>query len=174
MANDTTNGGLDQLEQHYATFIVSLTYHKRIYLFTSTPQTEEDFAQIAGAGLNWIRLPIPFWAVQSYNTEPFLERVSWKYILKAFAWARKYGIRINLDLHAVPGSQNAFNHSGKQGQVNFLYGPMGLANGQRTLDYLRVITEFIAQPQYANVVPMLGFVNGPVSSQIGDDVMTAL
>ena len=26
------------------------------------------------------------------------------------AWARKYGLRICLDLHAVPGSQNGYNH----------------------------------------------------------------
>jgi len=26
-------------------------------------------------------------------------------LLKAIGWARKYGLRINLDLHSVPGSQ---------------------------------------------------------------------
>jgi len=31
------------------------------------------------------------------------------------SWARKYGIRINLDLHALPGSQNGWNHSGRVG-----------------------------------------------------------
>lgn len=33
---------------------------------------------IAGAGLNWVRLPIPFWAVDKLPEEPFLEKVSWK------------------------------------------------------------------------------------------------
>jgi glucan 1,3-beta-glucosidase len=31
---------------------------------------------------------------------------------------------------------------------------MGVANAQRTLDYIRTITEFISQDQYKNVVPM--------------------
>lgn len=44
--------------------------------------------------------------------EPFLERVCWKYILRVLGWARKYGLRVNLDLHAAPGSQN--------GQSSFL------------------------------------------------------
>jgi glucan 1,3-beta-glucosidase len=44
----------------------------------SLSQTEKDFAEIAGAGLNWIRLPIPFWAIDKWNDEPFLEKVSWK------------------------------------------------------------------------------------------------
>ena len=83
------------LEDHYANFI-----------------TEEDIAEIAGAGLNWIRLPIPFWAIETWADvgggvgEPFLAKVCWKYILRIFKWARKYGIRINLYLHTIPGSQN--------------------------------------------------------------------
>lgn len=59
------------LENHYDTFI-----------------TEEDIAEIAGAGLNWIRLPIPFWAIDTWSdvgqqegktiAEPFLAEVCWK------------------------------------------------------------------------------------------------
>jgi len=41
-------------------------------------QTEEDFAQIAGAGLNWVRIPIAFWAVQTFDDEPYYAKVSWK------------------------------------------------------------------------------------------------
>lgn len=82
--------------------------------------------------------------------------------MRFFGWCRKYGIRVNLDLHAMPGSQNGakaensegshqltlyagYNHSGKQGNVNFLRGPMGLANAQRALDYIRTYTQFISQ-----------------------------
>ncbi|KAJ7466517.1 glycoside hydrolase family 5 protein [Mycena latifolia] len=145
--------------------------------------TEQDIAQIAGAGLNWVRVPIPFWAVSTWAdvgtdgaqevAEPFLEGVCWKYIVRLLGWARKYGLRVNLDLHTVPGSQNGYNHSGKLGQVNFLNGVMGVANAQRALDYIRVITEFIAQPQYAEVVPMFGIVNEALMSQIGRDQLTS-
>ncbi|KAF8270225.1 glycoside hydrolase superfamily [Lactarius quietus] len=138
MAADTSPGGglQAQLEAHYDTFV-----------------TEQDLAEMAGAGLNWIRLPIPYWAIETWPGEPFLAQVCWKYILRLIGWARKYGLRISLDLHTVPGSQNGYNHSGKQGQINFLDGFMGLANAQRTLDYIRIITEFISQPEYRNVVP---------------------
>lgn len=61
MAQDTASGGLQQIEDHYATFV-----------------TEEDIAEIAGAGLNWIRLPIPFWAIETWPGEPFLAKTSWK------------------------------------------------------------------------------------------------
>jgi glucan 1,3-beta-glucosidase len=89
------NGNLDVIANHYATFI-----------------TEEDFAQIAAAGLNWVRIPLPFWAIEVYPNEPFLAKTSWTYFLKAIEWARKYGLLINLDLHAVPGSQNGWNTVG--------------------------------------------------------------
>ncbi|KAJ7185897.1 hypothetical protein C8R46DRAFT_1062003, partial [Mycena filopes] len=56
-----------------------------------------------------------------------------------------------------------YNHSGKRGQVNFLNGIMGVANAQRTLDYIRIIAEFISQPEYAYAevvqLQMFGVVN---------------
>jgi glucan 1,3-beta-glucosidase len=146
MRADTAGGGINQLEDHYKTFF-----------------TEKDFAEIAGAGLNWVRLPIPYWAIETWDGEPFLEGVAWKYALKAFGWARKYGLRINLDLHAVPGSQNPWWHSGRVGaNPNMLYGPMGYANAQRTLDYIRIITEFISQDEYKDVIPLFGVLNEPL------------
>lgn len=151
MAEDTgPGGGLEQMEEHYKTFI-----------------TEQDFAQIAAAGLNWIRLPIGWWAIEVREGEPFLPRVSWTYFLKAIQWARKYGLRIQLDLHATPGSQNGWNHSGRFGTCAWLNGPMGYANGQRGLDYIRILAEFISQPQYSDVVCMFNILNEPL---VIDDV----
>ncbi|KAL7281935.1 hypothetical protein ACG7TL_003402 [Trametes sanguinea] len=156
MINDTSEGGgIEQIEKHYATFI-----------------TEQDFAQIAGAGLNWIRLPVPYWAIETWPGEPFLEKVAWKYVLLAFKWARKYGLRIYLELHTVPGSQNGYNHSGRLGPVNFLNGFMGIANAQRTMDYIRYITEFITQQEYQDVVPLWGIINEPLLGIIGRDQLT--
>ena len=35
-----------------------------------------------------------------------MARTCWQYILKALQWARKYGLRVKVDLHTIPGSQN--------------------------------------------------------------------
>jgi hypothetical protein len=67
-----------------------------------------------------------------------------------------------------------YNHSGKMGQINFLDGFMGLANAQRTLDYIRIITEFISQSEYKNVVPMFGIVNEAIVTTIGKPQLTSL
>ncbi|KAJ8092006.1 hypothetical protein PM082_024242 [Marasmius tenuissimus] len=154
MTADQAGGGLNQIEEHYKTFI-----------------TEKDFAQIAAAGLNYVRIPIAYWAIEVRDGEPFLPKVSWKYFLKAVEWARKYGIRINLDLHAVPGSQNGWNHSGRLGPntVSWLHGAMGYANAQRTLDYIRILAEFASQPQYSNVITMFGIINEPRAEFSGKD-----
>ncbi|KAF8329059.1 exo-beta-1,3-glucanase [Amanita rubescens] len=160
MAADTANGGLNQLEQHYDTFI-----------------SEEDIAEMAAAGLNFIRVPLAFWAVETWTqdpfNEPFLARTSWKYFLRFLGWARKYGLRVCLDLHAVPGSQNGYNHSGRLGSVNFLYGNMGIANAERTLYYLRVLTEFISQPEYRNLIPIFGIMNEALVNTIGVSEITS-
>ncbi|KAJ8481292.1 hypothetical protein ONZ45_g15358 [Pleurotus djamor] len=139
-----------EMEHHYSTFI-----------------TESDFAEIAAAGLNWVRIPLGFWALETVDDEPFLKGTSWTYFLKAVQWARKYGIRIYLDFHALPGSQNGWNHSGKGGAVNFMHGAMGIANAQRTLSYLRTLAEFISQDQYKDVVCVLGIVNEVMWETIG-------
>lgn len=46
--------------------------------------TEEDFANIAAAGLNWVRIPVPFWAVETVQGEPYLKGVAWNYMIQAF------------------------------------------------------------------------------------------
>lgn len=46
------------------------------------------------------------------------------------------------------------------GKINWLYGVMGIANAQRTLDIIRIIAEFISQPKYSDVVVMFGLVSG--------------
>ncbi|KAF9044947.1 glycoside hydrolase superfamily [Panaeolus papilionaceus] len=150
MRADPANGGINQMEEHYKTFI-----------------TEEDIAQIAAAGLNWVRLPVPYWAIDKYDNEPFLEKTSWNYIVQALQWCRKYGLRVKLDLHTIPGSQNGWNHSGKLGQINFLRGTMGMANAQRALNYIRIFTQFISQPEWKNVVPVFGIMNEPRVGDLG-------
>jgi len=78
MASDTANGGLSQLEEHYKTFVVSLSLIPIIPMLTEKPQTEQDFPEIAGAGLNWVRIPLPFWALEVRDGEPFLKQTAWK------------------------------------------------------------------------------------------------
>ncbi|XP_061351145.1 probable glucan 1,3-beta-glucosidase A [Gastrolobium bilobum] len=82
------------MKEHWSTFIV-----------------EEDFNFIANNGLDAVRIPVGWW-IASDPTPP------WPYVEgslhaldNAFSWAQKYGLKIIIDLHAAPGSQNGFQHS---------------------------------------------------------------
>lgn len=47
-----------------------------------------------------------------------------------------------------------------------MYGVMGIANAQRTLTYLRIITEFVSQDNYRDVVGMSVFILPPAPTQV--------
>lgn len=70
--------------------------------------------------------------------------------------------------------QSGYNHSGKVGQVNFLYGNMGMANAQRALSYIRTFTEFINRPEWRDVVPIFGIMNEALTRVIGVDISRSL
>ncbi|KAG5641066.1 hypothetical protein DXG03_006270 [Asterophora parasitica] len=81
---------LNTLRNHWDTFI-----------------TENDFRDIAAAGLNHVRIPIGFWAYEVNGGEPYIQG-QLPYLQKAIDWAGKYGIKVIVDLHGAPGSQNGF------------------------------------------------------------------
>jgi glucan 1,3-beta-glucosidase len=137
-------GAATRLEQHYSSWV-----------------TESTFSEIAAAGFDHIRIPFPYWAVKIYDDDPYVPNTPWRYLLRGIEWARKYGIRINLDLHALPGSQNGWNHSGRQGVVGWLNGTDGDLNAQRALEIHDQLSQFFAQDRYKNVITLYGLVNEP-------------
>lgn len=144
------------LEKHYSTFM-----------------TEADFKAIAEAGLDHVRIPYSYWAVKTYDNDPYVPQVSWRYLLRALEWARKYGIRVKLDLHGLPGSQNGWNHSGKSGGViNWIVGPEGALNAQRSLDIHDQLSKFFAQDRYKNVIAFYSLVNEPAARIPQDDLIS--
>lgn len=46
---------------------------------------------------------------------------------------------------------------------------IGLANAQRSLDYIRIIAEFMSQPQYRDVLVMFGITNEPFGPTMGQE-----
>lgn len=77
----------------------------------STFYTEEDFQEIANAGLNMVRIPIGYWAFQTLENDPYVQGQV-EYLDKALSWCATYGLKVWIDLHGVPGSQNGFDNSG--------------------------------------------------------------
>lgn len=55
-----------------------------------------------------------------------------------------------------------------------MMGTMGMANAQRAMNYIRIITEFISQPEWRDVVAMFGIMNEAQISEIGDTELRGL
>lgn len=142
------------LEKHYATFV-----------------SEQDFVDIRAAGLDHVRIPFSYWAVENYDDDPYVFRTSWRYLLRGIEWARKQGLRVKLDLHALPGSQNGWNHSGKLGVVNWLNGTDGDLNRQRSLDVHDRLSKFFAQDRYKNIIAFYGLANEPRMVDLSADAV---
>ncbi|KAJ6264381.1 Glucan 1,3-beta-glucosidase [Drechslerella dactyloides] len=127
----------------------------RLQAHWSTWLTEQDFKDIKTVGLNTVRIPIGYWAFQP-NPDGFVNgQVA--YLDKAIGWARSAGLKVWIDLHGAPGSQNGFDNSGLRDQTNWQYGN----NVQITLDVLSQIAQKYAKPAYQDVVVAIELLNEP-------------
>ncbi|KAI0297553.1 exo-1-3-beta-glucanase [Multifurca ochricompacta] len=109
--------------------------------------TEADFASIAAAGLNHVRLPIGYWAWEVGPGEPYIQG-QLPYLRKAVTWASNHGLKVIIDLHGAPGSQNGFDNSGHR--ISF----PGWHSNQTNIDRTNNIFKQIANefgPQYQTV-----------------------
>lgn len=86
------------LNQHYESFI-----------------TKEDFKWIASNGLNAVRIPVGYWIFG--DEPPFVGNI--EYLDFAMEQCAKNNIRVIIDLHGAPGSQNSWQHSGRQGKIRW-------------------------------------------------------
>jgi hypothetical protein len=72
--------------------------------------TQADFNQMAGAGLNHVRIPIGYWSVIPIDGEPFVQGAYDK-LGQALDWASGAGLKVMIDLHGGkcrPHSCSAF------------------------------------------------------------------
>ncbi|KAL1749025.1 glycoside hydrolase family 5 protein [Schizophyllum fasciatum] len=114
--------------------------------------TEDDFKQIADAGLTHVRIPIGYWAFETGPGEPYIPGQT-PYLLKALDWAAKYGLKVNVDLHGAPGSQNGYDNSGQK-----LEKPgwaLNETNVARTEAVLQTMTELVKDYPAATIIAPL-------------------
>lgn len=77
--------------------------------------TEEDFVWLTNHNVELVRIPFGYWLFD--EEAPYVggaERLDW-----AMEMAEKYDIKVLLDLHALPGSQNGNDHSGRIGEMEW-------------------------------------------------------
>lgn len=94
-------------------------YEARIKIHRSEYITERDFVTIRRMGMEFVRIPIPYFVFG--DREPFLGCVD--ELDKAFNWAEKYDMKILLDLHTAPFGQNGFDNGGICGVCKWSQNP---------------------------------------------------
>lgn len=60
--------------------------------------TEDDFRQIAAVGLNHVRIPIGYWAVNPQPGDPYVQG-QLDVLDRAVGWANTHNLKVMLDLH---------------------------------------------------------------------------
>jgi len=138
--------------------------------------TTSDLQQLSKAGITHLRIPIGYWIVctqqelQQYN-EPYITG-SWPYLTRAIGWAKQYGLKVLIDLHGAPGSQNGFDNSGRAGGAD--WGKGDTIN--RTITYLTRIAQGILEWEKnsttSGVVVGLELVNEPAPWMVTGGINT--
>ncbi|OJJ60150.1 hypothetical protein ASPSYDRAFT_131960 [Aspergillus sydowii CBS 593.65] len=94
----------NRLSEHWSSFI-----------------TEGDFSRIAQAGLTHVRIPVGYWAAAPIDGEPYVDG-QLEYLDQAVSWAKANNLKVIVDLHGAPGSQNGFDNSGRRGPIEWQQG----------------------------------------------------
>ncbi|KAH9880942.1 hypothetical protein IAQ61_001236 [Plenodomus lingam] len=118
--------------------------------------TWQDFNKIKQAGFNIVRIPIGYWAYDTLDS-PYITGAA-VYIDAAVDWARLLGLKIVIDLHGAPGSQNGYDNSGQRLDV-----PTWQTGDtvKQTLQVLKTISDKYAQPSFQDVVVGIQILNEP-------------
>lgn len=83
--------------------------------------TAGDFSEMASLGINMVRIPIGYWSVSPVEGDPYIQG-AYAWLAKAIEWAGSNGIKVMIDLHGAPGSQNGFDNSGNKGAIDWTQG----------------------------------------------------
>lgn len=138
-------------------------YEARIKIHRSEYITERDFLKIRSLGLNTVRIPIPYFIFG--DRPPFIGCI--EELDRAFLWAERYGLKILIDLHTAPDSQNGFDNGGICGVCKFFQEP-------EEMEFVLTVLERLAE-RYANREGLWGIeiLNEPVSQKMWDEMGVA-
>ena len=86
--------------------------------------TELDLERIAALGLNLVRVPVWYQALETdQEGENGFVADGWRRLDDLFTWARRHGIYVMLDMHGAPGGQSTWWHTGLENAGTFFTTP---------------------------------------------------
>ncbi|KAF2222492.1 putative Exo-beta-1,3-glucanase [Elsinoe ampelina] len=127
--------------------------------------TKDDFSKIKDLKFNLVRLPVGYWAFDNRGT-PYVTGQEY-YVDQAVQWARETGLKIIIDLHGAPGSQNGFDNSGQR--FDSPAGPLWQQidpGATKTLRILDIIQKKYGAPEFDSVIAGIELVNEPLGPSL--------
>lgn len=124
--------GTDAMDEY--TFMHTKNANEKIEKHRRDFITEEDFKWMRKSGLNAVRIPVGYWLFETQT--PYTPTI--KYLDWAVRMAAKYDLKVLIDLHAAPGSQNGQDHSGRIGMAGWYKNP---EYQQQTISVLEKIAQ---------------------------------
>ncbi len=122
--------------------------------------TLEDFRWIRDHGFNTLRIPVPHFIFGDDPAfcDPYVPCI--EYLDKAFDWAEETGLKILIDVHTAPDSQNGFDNGGICGVCKFAQKP---ENEARVVKVLGMLAQ-----RYADREALFGvqILNEPISPEM--------
>ncbi|KAE8254483.1 hypothetical protein A4X13_0g3398 [Tilletia indica] len=129
----------------------------------STYLTEADIQLMSSYGLNSVRIPIPYWTLEDAASSPdeaYLFKAGRPQMRQMLLWCKKYKLDVLLDLHAAPGSQNAYDNSGSRAGV---FWQTKQSYYDRTITALETMVDFyVNNASYGGVVKGIIVLNEPL------------
>jgi glucan 1,3-beta-glucosidase len=120
--------------------------------------SEQTIADLAAAGITHVRVPMGHWITCDVSDDEPYVCGEWSYLVRAMGWCRAHGIKVWLDLHTAPGSQNGFDNSGRLGAATW---DSNTGNANRTVAVVEKISQRVKDEGLLDVVTGFGLLNEP-------------
>ncbi|CAD6896929.1 unnamed protein product [Tilletia controversa] len=126
--------------------------------------TEKDWKRIAQYGLNSVRIPFPHYAFADCIEKgaPYLPLNRVEKLKEGVLLAKKYGIKVWISLHTLPGSQNGYDSSGRIGPPGWATKADYATLSTRAFNHL--VSIFSEEP-YASAILAIEPANEPTAAQ---------
>ncbi|KAJ1897266.1 hypothetical protein LPJ66_003475 [Kickxella alabastrina] len=144
-------------EWSYCQTLGSPECSRRLQQHWETWVQEADIYTLATMDINTLRIPIGYWALVPNDDEPYVQGQI-IYLKRILEWAAKYDLRVILDLHGVPGSQNGFDNSGRRGDISWTKGAYDIQVSLSALEMLAQIVD-----EFPSLIAAIQAVNEPAN-----------
>lgn len=166
--NGTTEADIPNDEYHFCEKLGYEEAERRLRHHWDTFYNASDFEVIKLYGLNMVRIPVGYWSFHKLDNDPYVYGAQ-EYLDKAIGWAYDNDLKVWVDLHGVPGSQNGFDNSGLRN-----LGYPGWFNETEYMDTTYRVLNTIydkyggynMSQQYPNTVIGIEVVNEPLTPQL--------